>query len=101
MPLIGSAGLAAVVTIVPNTTDQTYDGVDITDALVQLEELGADVVGLNCYRGPDTILPVIKEVRKKCKVQPSYFRHNLCIFDMNIEFKLVFHSIYIRTRVFL
>jgi betaine-homocysteine S-methyltransferase len=33
----------------------------------KLEELGADVVGLNCFRGPATMLPYVKEIRKEIK----------------------------------
>ena len=46
-----------------------YDGVDVTEACKRLEENGASVVGLNCYRGPETMLPLLKEIRKKCKVK--------------------------------
>ena len=45
-----------------------YDGVDVVEACQKLEENGAAVVGLNCGRGPDTMLPLLKEIRKKCKV---------------------------------
>ena len=31
------------------------------------KEQGADVVGLNCFRGPATMLPYIKEIRKELK----------------------------------
>src|SRR5438876_1082160 len=34
----------------------------------QLEDAGADVVGLNCARGPATMLPLLEEVRKAVKV---------------------------------
>ncbi|KAK7494841.1 hypothetical protein BaRGS_00013968 [Batillaria attramentaria] len=60
-------GLPAVVTLAPQVTDQTYDGVPIGEACRQLEEAGADVVGLNCHRGPKTIMPLMKDVRRACK----------------------------------
>ncbi|XP_071496807.1 betaine--homocysteine S-methyltransferase 1-like, partial [Diadema antillarum] len=41
----------------------TADGVEIIDALRRLEAAGADVVGLNCSRGPDTMLPLLKNAR--------------------------------------
>ena len=66
-------GLPAVITIAPNSLDQTEDGYSFGDCLRKLEELGADVVGLNCFRGPDSMLPVIKEVREKCKVFFFFF----------------------------
>jgi len=43
------------------------DGVPIGKACRQLEEQGADVVGLNCARGPATMLPLLREVRQACK----------------------------------
>ena len=62
------AGLPAVVTLAPQATDKTYDGVPMGEACRQLEQLGADVVGLNCHRGPRTTLPLMEEVRRACKV---------------------------------
>ena len=61
-------GLPVVITITPYVPDMTSDGVPILQALRQLEELGADVVGLNCGRGPHTMLPLLREARKVCKV---------------------------------
>ena len=48
--------------------DKTFDGFDFPSSLHTLEEMGADVVGLNCFRGPDSIIPLMKEVKEKCKV---------------------------------
>lgn len=44
--------------------EDTYEGVPIADALRKLQAAGADVVGLNCHRGPRTMLPAIKAIRK-------------------------------------
>jgi methionine synthase I (cobalamin-dependent) len=33
-----------------------------------LYEAGADVVGLNCGRGPTTMIPLVKDIRKTYKV---------------------------------
>lgn len=60
-------GMPAVITLVPYTPDMTTDDVPIEDALRKLEVLGADVVGLNCGRGPATMLPLLKKARKVCK----------------------------------
>ncbi|XP_076445006.1 betaine--homocysteine S-methyltransferase 1-like [Babylonia areolata] len=60
-------GLPAVVTFAPTVTNLLYDGVPIGEACRQLEEGGADVVGINCLRGPSTILPLMEEVRRACK----------------------------------
>ncbi|XP_071956200.1 betaine--homocysteine S-methyltransferase 1-like [Antedon mediterranea] len=45
----------------------TLDGFTIPDACKQLEDAGADVVGMNCCRGPDTLLPIMEKVRAVCK----------------------------------
>lgn len=60
-------GCPAVITMAAHIPDCTTDDVPITEALKRLEDQGADVVGLNCSRGPDTMLPLIREVRKVCK----------------------------------
>lgn len=60
-------GLPAVVTIAPHVEDKTKDGLTFPEACKRLEEAGADVVGLNCCRGPSTMLPLLKEIRKVCK----------------------------------
>ena len=57
-----------MITIASFVPDVTLDDVPIPEALRQLEELGADVVGLNCGRGPHTMLPLLREARKVCKV---------------------------------
>jgi betaine-homocysteine S-methyltransferase len=39
------------------------DDWDIVDTCKELEQRGADVVGLNCFRGPATMLPYVQAVR--------------------------------------
>src|SRR4029077_5849221 len=48
----------------------TRDGLTPAQACQRLEAAGADVVGLNCHRGPNTMMPLLKEIRKavKCHV---------------------------------
>ena len=58
----------AVVTLISHAIDKTHDGVPLTEALTMLYEAGADVVGLNCGRGPTTMIPLIKDIRKTYKV---------------------------------
>ena len=48
--------------------DFLFDGVPIVEACRRLEEEGAAVVGLNCGRGPATMVPLLKEIKKVCKV---------------------------------
>ena len=57
-----------MITIASFVPDMTLDDVPIPEALRQLEERGADGVGLNCGRGPQTMLPLLREARKVCKV---------------------------------
>ena len=38
------------------------DGVKIVEACQRLDAAGADVVGLNCTRGPATMLPLLREI---------------------------------------
>jgi methionine synthase I (cobalamin-dependent) len=58
-----SSGLPTVVTMVFHQEPVTRDGFTAAETAKQLEDAGADVVGLNCGRGPRTMLPLLKEVR--------------------------------------
>jgi betaine-homocysteine S-methyltransferase len=40
-----------------------FDGLTPAEACRRIEAAGADVVGLNCLRGPATMLPLLREVR--------------------------------------
>jgi betaine-homocysteine S-methyltransferase len=66
--VIKAAGLPAVVTFTPHRDPDTRDGMSVADACRALEEAGADVVGLNCARGPQTMLPLLEEVRAAVSV---------------------------------
>jgi betaine-homocysteine S-methyltransferase len=70
LELIKKVNLPAVVTIAPMGENIMRDGVSIVDTCKELEQRGADVVGLNCFRGPATMMPYLKEIRKavKCHV---------------------------------
>ena len=63
-------GLPTVLTISPMGENKMRDGKSVVDTCKELEQLGADVVGLNCFRGPATMFPFLKEIRKavKCHV---------------------------------
>ncbi|XP_060592437.1 betaine--homocysteine S-methyltransferase 1-like [Ruditapes philippinarum] len=60
-------GLPAVITIAAHFPDRTTDEVPIPEACKRLEDQGASVVGLNCSRGPDVMMPLIREVKNACK----------------------------------
>ena len=84
---IKKSGLPAVLTIAPMGENIMRDNVSIIDTCKELEQRGADVVGMNCFRGPTTMIPYLKEIRKivKCymaalpipfrttKKQPTFF----------------------------
>ena len=61
---IKSAGLPAVITFSP-ASPQSCEGHTWAEACKILEENGADVVGLNCGRGPRTIMPMMADIRQK------------------------------------
>ena len=60
---IKAAGVPGVVTCALHEDSEMRDGVSIDDTARRLEQAGADVVGLNCCRGPTTMLPVGKRIR--------------------------------------
>ena len=61
---IKEAGLPAVVTLTVHQAPETRDGLSLPEACKRLEAGGADVVGLNCCRGPATLMPLVEEVRE-------------------------------------
>lgn len=65
---IKAAGLPAVVTLAPARNGRMFDDVDLVEACRRLADQGADVVGLNCSRGPATMLPLIREIRESVDV---------------------------------
>jgi betaine-homocysteine S-methyltransferase len=60
----------AVITFAMHQEELTRDGLTPAQACQRMEKAGADVVGLNCHRGPRTMLPLLKEIRAavKCHV---------------------------------
>jgi betaine-homocysteine S-methyltransferase len=71
-------GLPAMVTLASSRPDGTWDGYDYVDACKILADHGAAIVGLNCDRGPVTMLPLIARIRAEvgCAVaaQPVPYR---------------------------
>ena len=55
------AGVPAVVTLAIHREEPLRDGFSPAEACRRLEAAGADVVGLNCHRGPATMLPLLKK----------------------------------------
>ncbi|XP_069101733.1 betaine--homocysteine S-methyltransferase 1-like [Argopecten irradians] len=58
----------AVITMGSSVSGLSNEGLSHVEACRRLEEAGADVVGLNCTRGPGTMIPLLREVRQQCKV---------------------------------
>jgi betaine-homocysteine S-methyltransferase len=54
--------LPVVVTLAIHAVDATREGWDVAEACRKLEDAGADVVGLNCARGPKTMLPLLEKI---------------------------------------
>jgi betaine-homocysteine S-methyltransferase len=57
------SGLPTVVTLVIHQEPKTRDGYTVAEAARRLEYAGADVIGLNCGRGPRTMLPLLEQLR--------------------------------------
>ena len=62
---IKDEGLIAVTNFSIKKGDKTREGNTPGDACKMMEDLGADVVGLNCYRGPKMTMKLLPEIREK------------------------------------
>jgi betaine-homocysteine S-methyltransferase len=62
--VIKATGLPAVVTLAVHQAPETREGWKLGEACKRLEDAGADVVGLNCIRGPATMMPLLAEIRE-------------------------------------
>ena len=67
LDVIKQTGLPAVITLAVHRAPETREGWTPEDACRRIEEAGAAVVGLNCTRGPRTMLPLIERVRAACE----------------------------------
>ena len=61
--VIKRANKTAVVTLAMHQDDVTRENWTVADACRRIADAGADVVGLNCIRGPATMLPLLAQVR--------------------------------------
>ena len=66
LEVIKEAGLDAVITMAIHRHPETREGWTVAEACRRIEDAGADVVGLNCIRGPWTMLPLLEAVRSAC-----------------------------------
>jgi betaine-homocysteine S-methyltransferase len=63
LEVIKAAEKPAVITLAIHQEGKTWEGWTPEDACKRLEAAGADVVGLNCARGPNTMLPMLEKIR--------------------------------------
>ncbi|PZS37111.1 MAG: homocysteine methyltransferase [Pseudonocardiales bacterium] len=62
LDVIKQTGLPSVITLAFHQSPLTREGWTAAEACQRLADAGADVVGLNCIRGPKTMLPLLEEV---------------------------------------
>ncbi len=67
LKVMKQSGLPSVITIAPMGENIMRDDISIIDTCKELEQRGGDVVGMNCHRGPSTMMPYLKKVRKALK----------------------------------
>jgi betaine-homocysteine S-methyltransferase len=66
LEVIKETQLPAVIMLTVHRAPETREGWAPEDACRRIEAAGAAVVGLNCARGPRTMLPLIERVRAAC-----------------------------------
>lgn len=62
LEVIQASGKPSVITFAVDP-EGLHDGIDAATACRRIADAGADVVGLNCSRGPATMLPMLDEIR--------------------------------------
>lgn len=62
LEVIREFGLPAVITLAPHREPVTREGWSFADTCRRLADGGADVVGLNCIRGPGSTLPLLGDI---------------------------------------
>jgi betaine-homocysteine S-methyltransferase len=65
LDVIKRAGKPAVITLSIHQQPEVREGWSPAETCARLEAAGADVVGMNCIRGPKTMLPQLKEIRAR------------------------------------
>jgi betaine-homocysteine S-methyltransferase len=88
LEVVREAGLEAAVTLGLFASGELSDGFAVEEACRMLEGEGAAVVGMNCFRGPATMLPHLEKIRAACsgpvaglpvpyrttRAEPTFFR---------------------------
>ena len=68
LDVIKRAKQTAVITLAMHQADVTRENWSVADACKRIADAGADVVGLNCIRGPATMMPLLRQVREAVKI---------------------------------
>jgi betaine-homocysteine S-methyltransferase len=68
LDIIKAAGLTAAITMTIHREPVTRDGLTPEACCKMLADAGADVVGLNCIRGPRTMLPLLARIVRAVNV---------------------------------
>ncbi|MDX1710871.1 MAG: homocysteine S-methyltransferase family protein [Rhodovibrionaceae bacterium] len=63
LEVMRATGLPCVVTIAPMGENTMRDQLSPVETCRRLAEMGADVVGMNCFRGPATMMPALRDIR--------------------------------------
>lgn len=75
---IHAAGKVAMITMGFKYNDKTIEQIALEEAFARLEQAGAEIVGINCFRDPERTLPLAARVRRTvfCHVatQPVAYR---------------------------
>jgi betaine-homocysteine S-methyltransferase len=66
--VVKKAGKVAVITLAMHQAEVTREEWSVADACKRIEQAGADVVGLNCIRGPKTMMPLLEAIRAAIRV---------------------------------
>ncbi|MGB5987233.1 MAG: homocysteine S-methyltransferase family protein [Desulfobacterales bacterium] len=64
LEVIQETGKPAVITVAPMAENSMRDQWQIVDTCKELEQRGAQVVGMNCFRGPQTMMPYLRRIRQ-------------------------------------
>jgi betaine-homocysteine S-methyltransferase len=65
LDVIKQSGKPAVITLSIHQHGDVREGWSAAEACARLDAAGADVVGMNCIRGPKTMLPELKAIREQ------------------------------------
>ncbi len=68
LEVIKATGLPAVITLAVHRDGTTGEGWTPEETCKRLEDAGADVVGVNCIRGPKTMFPLLARIRERVSV---------------------------------